>query len=138
VLSSKDRDTELSTRRNEGSIKVVRNGTNKGIGESPILSSSKLPERSINGMSSAHPQGQVRLESFRIRANNQHFTKSIQQQQAAISATVAELHQPQTQVSQPDEYQSIFNAYTSPPIKLRQSGVYDKKLKNFIHSNQSP
>ena len=30
----------------------------------------------------------------------------------------------------PGEYQSIFNAYSSPPSKLRQSGNFEKKLKH--------
>ena len=27
-----------------------------------------------------------------------------------------------------NEYQSIFNAYNSPPLKLRQSGMLEKKI----------
>ena len=38
-----------------------------------------------------------------------------------------------------NEYQSIFSAYNSPPLKLRQSGILDKKLNGeFSHYMQVP
>ena len=68
-LSTKDRDTELNTRRNDGSMKIRNQG---GIQESPILSQSKLPERQLHALGS-----QGRPDSFRIRQTNPGHGKNI-------------------------------------------------------------
>ena len=51
-------------------------------------------------------------ESFRIRQVNSNLAANVTANPAV----------PQ------NEYQSIFNAYNSPPLKLRQSGMLEKKI----------
>lgn len=137
---------EQSSRRNTELVHRLPNGSAKAPVESPPVQKAAKPyDRNLL---------QSKQESFRIRQTQPPLSVTIPSNSAAANTRNSPPHPQQVQhnsslagnvssslLNTPEEYSSIFNAYSSPPIKVRHSGKLDKKLKQIMvlqHSQIDP